>query len=251
MSALDFRALTTTPRSTGALQGRLRHGHRRAWQECAGGLRQPGDAHRSVAAKRIPVVTAKGDIMADKVIITLPTNVLAERADFFAPTLPGEDARRVAPAAGPCRQTVSVARPRRRVRARGRLFGSTREKRHRHLSHAAFRTAADRMLLCRTMRPRSGGRRRKAFFNFAVEELSAISAAISPSASSRRSSIPGARILMRRGRILTPCRVPPTSAPCWRRRSTIVYSLPAKPARRMISRPRTAPTSPVSPRRIG
>ena len=37
---------------------------------------------------RIKIVTAKGDIFADKVIVTLPTNVLAERADFFAPTLP-------------------------------------------------------------------------------------------------------------------------------------------------------------------
>ncbi|MDO9411402.1 MAG: NAD(P)/FAD-dependent oxidoreductase [Pseudolabrys sp.] len=40
------------------------------------------------SGKRIRIVTAKGDIVADKVIITLPTNVLAERADFFAPALP-------------------------------------------------------------------------------------------------------------------------------------------------------------------
>lgn len=40
------------------------------------------------SGKRIKIVTAKGDIAADKVIITLPTNVLAERADFFAPALP-------------------------------------------------------------------------------------------------------------------------------------------------------------------
>jgi monoamine oxidase len=37
---------------------------------------------------RVKIVTAKGNIAADKVIITLPTNVLAARADFFAPTLP-------------------------------------------------------------------------------------------------------------------------------------------------------------------
>lgn len=40
------------------------------------------------SGKRVKIVTAKGDIAADKAIITLPTNVLAERADFFAPTLP-------------------------------------------------------------------------------------------------------------------------------------------------------------------
>lgn len=40
------------------------------------------------SGKRVKIVTAKGDIAADRVIVTLPTNVLAERADFFAPTLP-------------------------------------------------------------------------------------------------------------------------------------------------------------------
>jgi monoamine oxidase len=40
------------------------------------------------SGKRVKIVTAKGDIAADIAIVTLPTNVLAERADFFAPTLP-------------------------------------------------------------------------------------------------------------------------------------------------------------------
>ena len=38
--------------------------------------------------KRLRIETAQGDIAADAVIVTLPSTVLAEREDFFAPALP-------------------------------------------------------------------------------------------------------------------------------------------------------------------
>ncbi|MGH8515525.1 MAG: flavin monoamine oxidase family protein, partial [Gammaproteobacteria bacterium] len=38
--------------------------------------------------KRLRVVTAKGTLTADAVIITLPTNVIAEETDLFTPALP-------------------------------------------------------------------------------------------------------------------------------------------------------------------
>ncbi len=40
------------------------------------------------SGKRLKIETAKGDILADRAIVTLPTNVLAEREDFFFPALP-------------------------------------------------------------------------------------------------------------------------------------------------------------------
>ncbi len=120
---------------------------------------------------RLKIVTAKGDIAAGKAIVTLPTNVLAERVDFFAPALPEK------------------------TRAASRLPLGLADKLFLHLDHAEEFETGGRLFgnIERAgtgtyhMRPfgrpliecfyagqcagdlEAGGER--AFFNFAVEEL--------------------------------------------------------------------------------
>jgi monoamine oxidase len=42
--------------------------------------------------RRLRIETTRGDVMADAVIVTLPSNLIAERQDFFLPALPGKTA---------------------------------------------------------------------------------------------------------------------------------------------------------------
>ena len=66
-------------------------------------------------------------------------------------------------------------------------------------------------------------------------------------ASSRCTSIAGARTRSRAAPTPMPCRARRIAAPCSPRRWTIASSSPARPARAAITRPRTAPISPASP----
>ena len=121
---------------------------------------------------RVKIVTAKGDIFADKVIITLPTNVLAERADFFAPTLPEKTRAAARLPLGLADKLFLHLDHAEEFEPCGRLFGST-DKSGTGTYH--MRPFGRPMIECfyagqcaRDLE--SGGER--AFFAFAVEELS-------------------------------------------------------------------------------
>ncbi len=120
---------------------------------------------------RVKIVTAKGDIFADKVIVTLPTNVLAERADFFAPTLPEKTRAAARLPLGLADKLFLHLDGAEEFEPGGRLFGST-DKSGTGTYH--MRPFGRPLIECfyagqcaRDLE--SGGER--AFFHFAVEEL--------------------------------------------------------------------------------
>lgn len=121
---------------------------------------------------RVKIVTAKGDIFADKVIVTLPTNVLAERADFFAPTLPEKTRAAGRLPLGLADKLFLHLDGAEEFEPGGRLFGST-DKSGTGTYH--MRPFGRPLIECfyagqRARDLESGGER--AFFHFAVEELS-------------------------------------------------------------------------------
>lgn len=123
------------------------------------------------SGKRVKIVTAKGDIMADKVIITLPTNVLAERADFFAPTLPEKTRAASRLPLGLADKIFLLLDRAEEFEPGGRLFGST-ERSGTGTYH--MRPFARPLIECfyagQCARDLEAGGE-KAFFNFAVKEL--------------------------------------------------------------------------------
>jgi monoamine oxidase len=123
------------------------------------------------SGKRVKIVTAKGDIMADQVIITLPTNVLAERADFFAPTLPEKTRAASRLPLGLADKLFLLLDRAEEFEPGGRLFGST-ERSGTGTYH--MRPFARPLIECfyagQCARDLEAGGER-AFFNFAVKEL--------------------------------------------------------------------------------
>lgn len=123
------------------------------------------------SGKRVKIVTAKGDIMADNVIITLPTNVLAERADFFAPTLPEKTRAASRLPLGLADKIFLLLDRAEEFEPGGRLFGST-ERSGTGTYH--MRPFARPLIECfyagQCARDLEAGGER-AFFNFAVKEL--------------------------------------------------------------------------------
>ena len=120
---------------------------------------------------RIKIVTAKGDIAADSVIVTLPTNVLAERADFFAPALPEKTRAAARLPLGLADKLFLHLDRAEEFEAGGRLFGRT-DRAGTGTYH--MRPFGRPMIECfyagQCARDLEAGGER-AFFNFAVKEL--------------------------------------------------------------------------------
>ncbi|MDO8876956.1 MAG: NAD(P)/FAD-dependent oxidoreductase [Pseudolabrys sp.] len=120
---------------------------------------------------RVKIVTVKGDIAADKVIITLPTNVLAERADFFAPTLPEKTRAAARLPLGLADKLFLNLDHAEEFEPGGRLFGSTERSRTGTYHMRPFgRPLIECFYAGQCARDLEAGGER-AFFNFAVEEL--------------------------------------------------------------------------------
>ena len=100
--------------------------------------------------KRLRIETAKGTIVADQVIVTIPSTLIAAERLLFTPALPEEDRGRARPAARARRQVILVARTRRGIRAGHARVWTHRSCRNRHLSVPAVRAADDRGLFRRT-----------------------------------------------------------------------------------------------------
>ena len=170
MSALDFELYDDTE-----INWRVKEGYGTAI--AAHGANVPVAFDSAVtridhSGTRVKIVTVKGDIFADKVIITLPTNVLAERAAFFAPTLPEKTRAAARLPLGLADKLFLHLDHAEEFEPGGRLFGST-EKSGTGTYH--MRPFGRPLIECfyagqcaRDLE--SGGER--AFFNFAVEELS-------------------------------------------------------------------------------
>ncbi len=121
---------------------------------------------------RIKIVTAKGDIFADKAIITLPTNVLAERADFFAPALPEKTRAAARLPLGLADKLFLHLDGAEEFEPGGRLFGSTdRSGTGTYHMRPFGRPLIECFYAGQCARDLEAGGER-AFFAFAVEELS-------------------------------------------------------------------------------
>jgi monoamine oxidase len=121
---------------------------------------------------RVKIVSAKGDIFADRVIVTLPTNVLAERADFFAPTLPEKTRAAARLPLGLADKLFLSLDGAEEFEPGGRLFGSTERSGTGTYHMRPFgRPVIECFYAGQCARELEAGGER-AFFNFAVEELS-------------------------------------------------------------------------------
>ena len=113
------------------------------------------------SAKRVRIETSQGTLTADKVIVTVPTNLIADEAIRFHPALAGKGRRRARPAARPRRQGDAGA---------GRAGGAAERRqsarrhhahRHGHLSPAPVRPALHRRFFRRPFCAIAGRRRRR------------------------------------------------------------------------------------------
>ena len=125
------------------------------------GAQLRGDADRSFRQARAHRDLAGHARPPDKVIVTVPTNLIADEAIRFSPGAAGKSRRRARPAARPRRQGDAGAR-----RARGaaeRRQSARRHHAHRdgHLSSAPVRPALHRRLFRRPLRASAGRRRRR------------------------------------------------------------------------------------------
>jgi monoamine oxidase len=121
---------------------------------------------------RVKIVTAKGDIFVDEVIVTLPTDVLAARDDFFAPLLPEKTRAAALLPLGLADKLFLSLDQAEEFEPGGRLFGST-EKSGTGTYH--MRPFGRPIIECfyagQCARDLEAGGE-NAFFKFAVEELS-------------------------------------------------------------------------------
>lgn len=123
--------------------------------------------------KRLRIETAQGDIAADRAIVTLPSNVLAEREDFFSPALPEKTrAASKLPLGLADKLFLSLEQPE-EFSAGGRLFGNV-ERAGTGTYH--MRPFGRPMIECfyagQCARDLEAGGE-NAFFDFAVAELTA------------------------------------------------------------------------------
>ena len=128
--------------------------------------------HIDHSSKRLKIITAKGDIAADKAIVTLPSNVLAAREDFFAPALPEKTRAATRLPLGLADKLFLTLDGAEEFEAGGRLFGST-ERSGTGTYH--MRPFGRPMIECfyagQCARDLEAGGE-KTFFDFAVQELS-------------------------------------------------------------------------------
>ena len=143
---------------------RLREGYGRLFEALAEGLpvalRRRGVAESTMRGPAIRLETARGTVAATRVIVTVPTSIIAGETIRFDPPLPDK----LAAAAGlplgvDDKLFISARRPAPRGRARrlpGRLDHLARDD---ELSGAAARPAGDLLLFRRALCRRAGARR--------------------------------------------------------------------------------------------
>lgn len=123
------------------------------------------------SGKRVKIETAKGDFAADMAIVTLPTDLLAERADFFAPTLPDKTRAASRLPLGLADKLFLHLDHAEEFQPGGRLFGSTEQSGTGTYHMRPFgRPLIECFYAGQCARDLEAGGA-KAFFNFAVEEL--------------------------------------------------------------------------------
>ena len=171
MSALDFEHYHDTE-----VNWRVEQGYGTAIAAHGAGVPVVFDcavARIDHSGKRLRIETAQGDIAADRAIITLPTNVLAEREDFFSPALPKKTrAASLLPLGLADKLFLSLEQPE-EFSAGGRLFGNV-ERAGTGTYH--MRPFGRPMIECfyagQCARDLEAGGE-AAFFDFAVAELTA------------------------------------------------------------------------------
>ena len=126
------------------------------------------------SGKRLAIETAKGTITADRVIVTLPTTVLAEMEGLFKPALPGKiDAARNLPLGLDDKLFIALDRPE-EFEKDSRLFGAKNDSKTAAYHIRPFGRAMIEGFFgganARELEAAGEG----AFFDFAVSELTAI-----------------------------------------------------------------------------
>ncbi|MFA6266610.1 MAG: NAD(P)/FAD-dependent oxidoreductase [Pseudolabrys sp.] len=124
--------------------------------------------------KRIVLETAKGNIEAERVIVTLPTNVIADNEDLFLPALPHKfEAARGLPLGLDIKQFIALDRAE-EFEEESRVFGRTDRA---GTGNYHFRPFGRPMIECyfagRWAQELEGGGE-AAFFDFAVSELTGL-----------------------------------------------------------------------------
>ena len=113
------------------------------------------------SGKRVRIETSQGTLTADKVIVTVPTNLIADEAIRFHPALPAKvDAARGLPLGLADKVMLALDEP--EALAEGRQ-SARRHHAHRdgHLSSAPVRPALHRRLFRRPLCAGAGRRRRR------------------------------------------------------------------------------------------
>lgn len=169
MSALDFELYDDTE-----INWRVTEGYGAAIAAYSGDVPVMFDSpvtRIDHSGTRLKIVTVKGDIAADKAIIALPTNVLAERADFFAPALPEKTRAASRLPLGLADKLFLYLDHAEEFEPGGRLFGSTERSGTGTYHMQPFgRPMIECFYAGQCARDLEAGGER-AFFNFAVEEL--------------------------------------------------------------------------------
>ncbi len=224
---------------------RLAEGYGRLFQTLAEGLpvaRKRGVAGRSWRACD-PARNRTGTVMASRVIVTVPTSIIAGEIIRFDPPL----ADKLAAAAGlplgvDDKLFISLDGPLPGVEHDTYLVGSTTSP---ETMSYQVRPLDRPAIYCffggRFPRRRSSGRGRRRCFPLPPTSLPGSSATTFASGWHHSPRPPGCRIPGQEVRTPSPFPAMPTTAQCSPPRSMTVYFLPAKRARQISSRPPTAP----------
>ena len=189
---------------------------------------------------RVRIETSRGTLSAARVIVTVPTNLIADEAIRFHPPLPAKvDAARGLPLGLADKVTLALDQPEALAQRRQ---SARRHHAHRdgRLSSAPVRPGLHRRLFRRTLRARAGRRRRRRDCGAGDRrDRGAARLRLPPPAKAVGGIALGPRPLRARllfARAARPCR---RTRRARRTRSTAACSLPARPPRRIFSRPRT------------
>ena len=198
--------------------------------------------------RAIRLETTRGAVTARRVIVTVPTSILAAEVLRFDPPLPDK----LAAAAGlplgvDDKLFIALTGPLPGIEPDMFLVGSTNSRETMTYQVRPLDRPAIYTFSAGGSRRRSSGKGEGAMFSFATGELARllgndIRRKIAPLASTAWLQDPWAR-----GSYSYALPGQPRTARCSPPRSTTASSSPAKPRRPISSRPRTAPISPASP----
>ena len=198
--------------------------------------------------KRLRITTAKGEIAADQVIVTVPSTILAAERISFTPALPEKIEAACGLPLGLADKLFMSLDGAEEFETSVRLFARTDRT---GTAGYHFRPFGRPMIEAyfggtKAAALEKGGE--DAFFDFAVSELTHVFGQrfCPPPQADQHSSV-AAAIRSRWDLILMLCRVSPIAGRHLPSRSTSACSLPARRARRTTSPPRMAVTRPVSP----